>query len=341
MEQRFSEPTRSWSEDEASAVAREVFAVDGVASRLGSERDENFRISTPEREYVLKVTHPAEPDDVTRFHAALQRHLHDAGASVPALFATRDGTLVHMQPGHGVVQAVRLIEHIPGLPMALSARSAGQRHALGSALGRIDRALTTFAEPVPDLDILWDSGRVDRLARLVPHVSGDGRRSLVERELAAFVDDVLPAQASLPRQLIHNDGNPSNVIVDAEDPTRVRAVLDFGDVLVGPRVQELAVACAYSVEGTGHPLAAPADLVSGYHAEYPLSERELSLLPALMRARMLTTVLVTEWRASAFPANRDYILRNNPGAWSGLARLDGIDADEALEFLTAHLEEDR
>jgi Ser/Thr protein kinase RdoA (MazF antagonist) len=341
VEQRFSESTQSWSEDEASAVAREVFAVDGVASRLGSERDENFRISTPEREYVLKVTHPAEPDDVTRFHAALQRHLHDAGASVPALFATRDGTLVHMQPGHGVVQAVRLIEHIPGLPMALSARSAGQRHALGSALGRIDRALTTFAEPVPDLDILWDSGRVDRLARLVPHVSGDGRRSLVERELAAFVDDVLPAQASLPRQLIHNDGNPSNVIVDAEDPTRVRAVLDFGDVLVGPRVQELAVACAYSVEGTGHPLAAPADLVSGYHAEYPLSERELSLLPALMRARMLTTVLVTEWRASAFPANRDYILRNNPGAWSGLARLDGIDADEALEFLTAHLEEDR
>jgi Ser/Thr protein kinase RdoA (MazF antagonist) len=58
----------------------------------------------------------------------------------------------------------------------------------------------------------------------------------------------------------------------------------------------------------------------------PLSAEEIDLMPLLVRARLAMTALITNWRASLYPHNRDYILRNAPAAWAGLAALDASPA---------------
>ena len=338
MEARFAARARAWSVDEAAALAAEVFGVEGTAQLLTSERDQNFRIDTDDRAYVLKVTHPSEPADVTAFQTAVQVHAADRGALIPRFHRARAGDwLATVDVGSGP-QALRLIDHIDGVPMAHTARTAEQRRALGAALAALDRTLADVEVPAPDLDILWNSERVDALAHLLPHIEDADARALVARALEHHSTMALPRQASLRRQLIHNDANPSNVMM-ASDGT-VAAILDFGDMLIAPLAQEVAVAAAYLIERDGHQLAAPADLVAGFHAVLPLTDDELALLPHLMRARMLTTILITEWRARAFPENRAYILRNNPSAWAGLARLDGVGEDEALTVFRHRIEED-
>lgn len=338
MEARFAARSRAWSVDEAAAVAAEAFGIDGTAHLLTSERDQNFRIDAADRAYVLKVTHPAEPREVTAFQTAVQVHAVERGAPVPRLHRARDGAWVATADLGAGPQALRLIDHVDGVPMARAPRTARQRGSLGAALAVLDRALADLDAPVPDLELLWNSERVDALAHLLVHLEDADARERVTRVLGHHLEVALPRQAALRRQLIHNDGNPSNVMV--ADDGDVAALLDLGDMVIAPLVQEVAVAAAYLVESDGHPLAAPADLVAGFHATLPLSDEELALLPHLMRARMLTTILITEWRARAFPENRAYILRNNPSAWAGLGRLDGIGEDEALTRFRLRIEED-
>ncbi len=340
MEQRFTERARPWSVEDAAAVASDAFGVMGRATLLTGERDENFRIDATDAAYVLKVTHPAEPMAVTRYQTAAHEHAGAQGAPVPHLHTTRDGSTVTIVDLGDGPRAVRLMGHVPGMPMATAPRTRAQRHALGAVLAQVDAAFASFTDAPPDLDLLWNSERVDGLTHLLGHIEDADRRELARTTLDHLIDETLPRLAHLRRQLIHNDANPSNVIIDAADHDRVRAILDLGDVVIASLVQDVSVAAAYLVTADGHPMDGPADLVAGFHAVLPLTDDELALVPDLMRARMLTTVLITEWRARVFPENRDYIMRNNPNAWAGLRRLQHCSADEALTVLRQRLEED-
>ncbi len=53
----------------------------------------------------------------------------------------------------------------------------------------------------------------------------------------------------------------------------------------------------------------------------------------LVMARLVITVLITEWRATRYPENRAYIMRNNGLAWAGLDHIDQLPRAEASRRL--------
>ena len=60
----------------AERIARDQFAVAGRASALTSERDQNFRLTTPDGcDYVLKIANPREDRAVTNLQTAALLHL--------------------------------------------------------------------------------------------------------------------------------------------------------------------------------------------------------------------------------------------------------------------------
>ena len=85
---------------------------------------------------------------------------------------------------------------------------------------------------------------------------------------------------------------------------------------------EVAVAaiCAVAAE-TGDLQAALSRVVLGYESILSLSEAEKALIPDLIIARLVQRIVISEWRASHFPNNRDYILRSNAQARQLLSRL--------------------
>jgi hypothetical protein len=44
---------------------------------------------------------------------------------------------------------------------------------------------------------------------------------------------------------------------------------------------------------------------------------------------MAMTVVISSWRAARYPANRNYILRNNAAAWARLRRMAKLSRDQA------------
>lgn len=115
-------------------------------------------------------------------------------------------------------------------------------------LARLDIALSGFDHPAGALQLPWDIQRADSARGLLVDVADDARRALVHGALDRFEHDAKPVLHALPTQPIHNDFNSYNLLVDANDTDRIAAVLDFGDMVRAPTVDDLAVAAAYQID---------------------------------------------------------------------------------------------
>ncbi len=72
-------------------------------------------------------------------------------------------------------------------------------------------------------------------------------------------------------------------------------------------------------------------MIAGYHAVRPLQSAEMELLTDLIRTRLITSLLIGNYRVKLFPENRDYLLISQKPAIINLRQLQKLGNDEALE----------
>lgn len=322
----------------AQEIAAQYFNVAGRAVKLTSERDCNFKLETLTGPMLLKVSNVAEKFSAIEAQTSAMLYIaqKDPNLPVPRLRHTIAGEMmVRVTASGGERLIARLLEYLPGEPLAGSVGSAGQRRSVGTLLARLDRALWDFRHVGADRRLLWDITHAADLWEFLPWISDLSRRAQVERLLEDFLSHAMPVLGRLRAQTLHNDFNPHNLLVEAQNPEVISGIIDFGDMVHGALINDLAVAAAYHVPASGHPLSQIAQIVSGYHTLNPLIEEEIDILFDLIGLRQAATVIITEWRASIYPSNRSYILRNAPSAWHGLERLATMTRIEARAVLRA------
>jgi hydroxylysine kinase len=328
------------SVDQARELGRTFFGLEAVAIRpLTGERDRNFHLTDAAgAEYVLKVVHPAEDAGVTDFQSRALLHVAAADPSlatprvVRPIGAGEAGDVAWNVAGEPL-RRVRCLTYLAGRPLHLTTRSMAQRRHLGAFLARLDVALAGFSHPAENHDLLWDLKRAYRVRGLLAEIPDAERRALPEQALDRFAAHVVPVLPSLRAQVVHNDFNPHNVLAGASDDAEIAGVIDFGDMVRAPLIQDLATAAAYQVVADGHPLQGAAEMAAAFHAVLPLEPAEIAVLPELIATRLALTIAISSWRAARHPDNADYILRNQGTAWAGLRRLHDLGRQEAIEWL--------
>jgi Ser/Thr protein kinase RdoA (MazF antagonist) len=311
-------------EAKAAALTQSHFGVGGRARLLGGERDENFLIAAESGDFVLKVANAAEERDVIDFQTRALVHLEltDPTIPVPRVVRTLDGEVTAtIADDLGGARALRLVSYIPGRLAMEAAPSATLRQEIGLMLGRLDRALAGYRHAASRHQLSWDLSQAGGLRHLLADVADDATRARAERALDRFERSVAPALSALRSQVIHNDFSLFNVLIGAADPARLVGVIDFGDMIEAPLVNEVAIAMSYHVGAHADPLVPLEEILRAYSSIVPLSPDETDLLHDLVTMRLAQTVLITEWRARRYPENRAYILKNHPAATLGLARL--------------------
>lgn len=308
--------------DEAGAIAREAFGLQGRLTPLAGERDRNFLLETGSGErYVVKVTSPGEPDGQLRFETRLLEWLD--GDPTPRLVSSLGGETLVLRPGDGSTWRVRVLRYVPGRvwadvrphPPALLVELG--RHIAGLAL-----RLAAFPEPVPTRSgFIWALEEAGSVMEAALQLHQGERRKLVAGCLAAY-RDAEAAFPSLPTQLIHGDLNDHNVLVSAEGG--IAGFLDLGDAHPAPAVFDLAVALAYALMGQADPAQAAARVVAGYHQVRPLSEEEIALLLPLARARLGASVSIAASRRRGSAELDPYLLVSEAPAWGVLEGLAGV-----------------
>ena len=322
----------SLPESLAQQLAAEHYGLSAAVHRLDSERDQNFRLrSLSGREYVLKIANPAEDRAVTNLQTEALLHLASADPDlpVPRVFAARNGmSELDVSFDDGSTRVVRLLSFLAGTPMHAVEASTALRRSLGRCAARLARGLRDFSHCGANHKLLWDMQHAAELRPLIDAVPTD-RRGLIEDVLGGFETRALPALPHLPGQPVHNDLNPHNVVVDPETKASVAGIIDFGDLTWTARINDLAITAAYQVADIDDPLAPACEMIAAYHAVFPLEPAELDVLFDLIATRMAMTVVISSWRAARYPANRDYILRNNAAAWARLRRMTALPKDHA------------
>jgi Ser/Thr protein kinase RdoA (MazF antagonist) len=216
-----------------------------------------------------------------------------------------------------------MLSYIDGTPLASHEALQGDpasARMIGMLLGRLDVALAGFRHQAQARRLQWDLSLAAELRPKLMSVDDLSIRNLALEALARFEENVLPYMQMLPRQVIHNDLNPHNLILASAAPFSVAGVIDFGDMLEAPRANDVAVAASYHFHQGAD---AVVSLVAGYQSVVGMSEEEMAMVPFLIGARSVLTVAITSWRAQLYPENRDYIQRNRPAAVRTLSDLSG------------------
>jgi len=287
----------------AEALGRLLYGIDGVASALPSERDQNIRLDAGDGvRYILKRANTAEQRAVLEGENAVLGHLAATGMT-PQLVPTRSGDEITQHDGH----FVRLITALSGATLgATPYRSAALHRDIGRALGAMDRSLADFDHPAFHRDFHWDLANADHVVRdLLPLLYGHPLLLQVEKCVEYHRATVLPLLPSFRRSIIHADANDYNLLVDGRQQ-RVTGIVDFGDMVHSQTVNEVAIAMAYVALSAEEPLAAAADVVAGYHGVLPLTEPEIAALWSLMCMRLCVSVCMAAKQQAARPDD-DYL----------------------------------
>jgi hydroxylysine kinase len=319
-------------EARAERLAAEYFGLRAAVRRLDSERDQNFRLRASDgSEYVLKIANPAEDRAVTNLQTEALRHVaaRDPLLPIPRIIPALNGAVeLELAFDDDSRRIVRLLSFLAGTPMHQAPPSAALRRDVGRCAARLALAMRDFHHPAACHKLLWDIQHAAELRPLIGTVPS-GQRDLIERFLDGFETHAVPVLAHMPKQPLHNDLNPHNVVVDPADATGVAGIIDFGDLTATARINDLAIAAAYQVTDSDDPLAPALDLVSAYHAVAPLEARERAILFDLIATRMVMTIVISNIRAARYPENSPYILRNNKQASARIARIATLSREQA------------
>jgi len=329
---------RNTTEAEAAELARELYGLTVTAKSLPGEYDDNFHLTSPDETasergesagFVLKVMHPARERAFIDMQVRALQHLAQRAPQItfPRVLLNQKRETFAAVETDGTTRLVWLLTYVPGT-MLVKARphSSELLRGLGQFLGEMDAALADFAHPAPtERELKWDLTRAGWIRGHLHLIRDTSRRELVEKFLALYDTEVVPALPGLHRSVIYGDANDYNVLVGPPLPLprKVVSVIDFGDMHETVTVAEVAIAAAYAILGKENPLPAAAEVVAGYHRAFPLMPDELKLLFALIGTRLAVSVVNSAQRASIKPEDT-YVTISEAPAWEALSRLAKI-----------------
>ncbi len=327
LEARVAQPV---TEAEAVRLARELYGLEAAARALPGEYDDNFHLTSADgHAFVLKAMHPARERSFIELQCQALTHLAQRAPrlSLPRVTPNRSGELfTSIAAADGSTRLVWLLTFVNGTVLAeVCPHTPELLGDLGRFLGEMDAALQTFTHPAAHRELKWDSSRAGWIKDYVKHIAGSKRRALVEKFLALYEAEVVLVLPRLRRSVVYGDANDHNVLVSEPwpQPRKIVGVIDFGDVHYGLSVSEPAIAAAYAILGKEDPLQAAAAIVAGYHGAFPLDEVELSVLYALIGARLAVSV-TNSAHCKTLKPDDPYVTVSEAAAWEALERLEKI-----------------
>ena len=187
-------------------LARTHYGLNGTATRLTGERDENFKLSCVDgAQYVLKLANGAEDASSGDLPIAALLHLErvDPRFPCPRVVRTREGdTQCWYEDGSGARRAIRVLTYMPGKTLRSSTRSRAQRIAYGLMAARLGLALRDFTHPAARRPLIWDLRHVGKTLQLLGELP-----DLAERDTIAGLIELrgtgIVRQDHVPQAIMH------------------------------------------------------------------------------------------------------------------------------------------
>ncbi len=208
---------------------------------------------------------------------------------------------------------IRVSEFIGGVSLnkelatdTLLADIAGATATMLTRLQKIDSDIVKAREHDWNVrDALRNKSKID-------FIEEASDKKIVIYYLSLFEHEIIPAFQNLRHSVIHGDLNEANILVKEN---KVQGFIDFGDISHAPVICELAILLTYIMMMFPDECFEKAKIIiAHFHKTFPLTEKELEILPQLIATRLSVSVCKSA-EAKAAAVDTDYILISEKPAW--------------------------
>ena len=316
--------------------ARERWGLEGELMPLEGERDQNHRLTSADgASCVLKVSPTGESEGAVDFQIAALRHLERTAPDlpVPRVIASKEGKdREWIVAADGTRHMMRLLSWIPGVPLSHGnpLTRTGLRN-VSAFQAKLARGLRGLFHPHARNFVAWD---IQRALLLEPGVqawvAGDAK-ALCGEFNARLKREVLPRLPALRAQVVHGDGHADNLLRTGAGTDEIVGVIDFGDMVHAPLVQDLAVTLASFARHGEMSLDNAVVQVEAWNAVLPLMDDELEILHDLTLLRLATALCLYDFRIHATEQPAAWLTEERPDILRALSRFLALDRAEVHE----------
>jgi len=313
-------------------LAATHYGLQGELKPLPGYVDLNYRLTTSEGKYILKIA--ASDTDLARLQMQnevllhVRKHVSDVRTQ-DVLPNVKGEYLTHIQDPDGATRYLRILTYLEGdLWANIRPHTPALLESMGENVALLCKGLNGYDHPAAHFDFKWDSSQFDKLtAPQIDTIKYPTQRAIIDHFFHLFKTKFLPQKNDLRQGVHQNDANDYNVLVNAEKQ-EVTGIIDFGDTVYTHTINELAIPIAYAAMHKPDPLTAAADVVRGFHRNFPLNENELDVLWTMIGVRLMISVVSSAIGKIEHPDN-EYLQISERPAWDLLRKMHDIHPDFA------------
>lgn len=272
-------------------VLLQKYGLLGSIQELDGYDEQNAVLTTPDnRRYICKVSGSEHSRHFIDAQISVLQHLKFS--SIWNLFQeiipSIEGRFLESVEQGLEVYTIRVLTYLDGYFLVeRKEQSTALLGSIGDFLGKMDNSMKNYSHLALHRHYEWDISNALDVEPYLHNIKDPEKRRLVGYFLMQFGLEVLPYLNSLRKAYIHNDANDYNVLTEGD---YVVGLIDFGDMVYAPLINNLAVACTYAMMNKQFPLEAAIHVVKGYNTQFPITEKESDLLYYLVAGRLCISV---------------------------------------------------
>ena len=329
MQTIFNTPAPSFNIEEALNIIRKEYDINGEIKELYSDRDQNFHIANKSKNFILKISNPAEQISVLDLQDKAVEYIlkNHTNIQIPK----RIGPIIQKEKD-GKIFLVRLLNYIEGNFLHEKKITKNRHKDIGVFLAKLNNALEGFDHPGAHRKFDWDVRQTGLIEKKLKYIAPIDQKTICHF-LNEFEKNIIPFRNELKMSIIHNDANDHNIMIDKEG--KMIGIIDFGDMVYSYRALDPAICMAYIAQDNDQVLPYISSMLCGCRSACHLNQMELNSLPYLMCLRLCITVLMAAWRKRLFPKNKYLTISEKP-AWKILRGMETINLQEWSDKMIRH-----
>ena len=288
--------------------------------KLNGYENENYLVKTEDAQYIFK-TYPAAINTLSLLNAEGDALLHlqnkkDSKTPVPIPFLS--GEYVKTIDVGNETKTCRMLSFLPGKFLGEISPNKTLMGNLGAFLANVNKKLEGFhSDAIRARDYEWDLQNLQLNRKYISAIPDPKQRRIVAYFFQKFDLLVAPCISELRKAYIHSDFNEWNVLAEGE---QVLGLIDFGDMVYSPLINEVATALTYLSYDKDSFFDWATPFLEAYHNVIPLKRKELGLLYYLIATKLCISVCQSANARLLQPENK-YASVSEKNAWKMLNML--------------------
>jgi len=300
----------------------EIFNIKDIKIKnLNSERDKNFLIQgMGGKFYVVKISHPSESINQLKYQDDLIRHLRSNSLLAKIYPKIYHKNILFFNDLNQRKCAVRILTYIDGKMYAKSKITNKIEITFGKVLAFQTNQLKTFIHKEAIRNFIWNPENIQWINDYL-YLFKSEKKQIIRNAIFHNEHFVQKNKKNLKYSVTHGDLNDYNIVIGGKG---VRGIIDFGDSLYAPVINDLAIALSYALMRSENLYKTLQNIIGTFNNYYPLDTDEIYSLLSLIKSRLAITLVMSAKQRLKYPDNK-YLSISEKNAWHLINQLDRVD----------------